>query len=74
MAGLNPRRRRMIEEMTGRNLSPATRRSHVSAVSKFSRYCGRSPDKLGLDEVRNSRVHLVSKGVSWHPLGTTAFP
>jgi hypothetical protein len=39
----------MIEDMTVRNLSPATQQSYLSAVSKFSRYFGRSPDRLGLD-------------------------
>jgi integrase/recombinase XerD len=68
MADLSPLRRRMIEDMTVRNLSPATQRSYVNAVSKFSRYCGRSPGKLGLDEVRDFQVHLVSKGVSWSSL------
>jgi hypothetical protein len=38
MADLSPLRRRMIEDMTVRNLSPATQRSYISAVSKFSRY------------------------------------
>ena len=43
MAELSPLRRRMIEDMTVRNLSPATQRSYLSAVSKLSRYFGRSP-------------------------------
>jgi Site-specific recombinase XerD len=34
----------MIEDMTVRNLSPATQRSYLAAVSKLSRYFGRSPD------------------------------
>ena len=48
MAAMSPLRRRMIEDMTVRNLSPATQRSYLHAVSKFSRYFGRSPDRLGL--------------------------
>ena len=52
MADLSPLRRRMIEDMTVRNLSPATQRSYISAVSKFSRYFGKSPDRVrGGDKV-----------------------
>src|ERR1700681_1781483 len=65
MAELSPLRRRMIEDMTVRNLSPATQRSYVHAVSKFSRYFGRPPDRLGLEDVRAFQVHLVSTGISW---------
>jgi hypothetical protein len=49
MAEISPLRRRMIEDMTVRNLSPATQRSYLAAVSKLSRYFGRSPDCLELD-------------------------
>jgi hypothetical protein len=37
MAEISPLRRRMIEDMTVRNLSPATQQSYLNAVSKFSR-------------------------------------
>jgi hypothetical protein len=52
MAELSPLRRRMIEDMTVRNLSSATQRSYLHAVAKFSRYFGRSPDQLDLEDVR----------------------
>ena len=65
MTQTSPLRRRMIEDMTVRNLSPATQRSYISAVSKFSRYFGRSPEKLELEDVRAFQVHLVSTGISW---------
>jgi integrase/recombinase XerD len=71
MAEISPLRRRMIEDMTVRNLSPATQRSYVHAVAKFSRYFGRSPDRLGLDDVRAFQVHLVSTGISWPALNQT---
>lgn len=71
MAEMSPLRRRMIEDMTVRNLSPATQRSYLHAVSKFSRHFGRSPDRLGLEEVHAFQVHLVSKRVSWGALNQT---
>ena len=47
---MSPLRRRMIEDMTVRNLSPATQRFYLHAVRKFSRYFNRSPDRLRLAE------------------------
>lgn len=71
MAELSPLRRRMIEDMTVRNLSPATQRSYIHAVAKFSRYFGRSPERLGLEDVRAFQVYLVSTGISWPALNQT---
>jgi site-specific recombinase XerD len=68
---LSPLRRRMIEDMTVRNLSPATQRSYLHAVSKFSRHFGRSPDRLDLEDVRSFQVFLVSQGISWPALNQT---
>src|ERR1700692_1850397 len=65
MAQVSPLRRRMIEDMTVRNMSPATQRSYVSAVSKFSRYFGKSPERLSLEDVSSFQVHLASTGISW---------
>jgi integrase/recombinase XerD len=64
-------RRRMIDDMTLRNLSPATQRSYLHAVTKFSRHFGCSPDRLGLEDVRSFQVHLVAQGVSWPALNQT---
>ena len=58
----------MIEDMTVRNLSPATQQSYLNAISKFSRYFGRSPDRLGLEDVHAFQVHLVATGISWPAL------
>ncbi|MGY3622449.1 phage integrase N-terminal SAM-like domain-containing protein [Bradyrhizobium sp. USDA 10063] len=74
MAKLSPLRRRMIEDMTVRNLSPATQRSYLNAVSKFSRYFGRSPDHLGLEDVHAFQVHLVATGISWPALNQIVCP
>jgi integrase/recombinase XerD len=68
MAEMSPLRRRMTEDMTIRNLSPATQRSYIHAVSRFSQHFGRSPNRLGLEDVRAYQVHLASKGVAWGSL------
>ena len=52
MATMSTMRRRMIEDMTIHNLSTATQRSYIHAISRFSDYCGLSPDKLTLDDAR----------------------
>jgi site-specific recombinase XerD len=65
MAEVSPLRRRMIEDMTIRNLSPATQQSYIYAVAKFSRHCGRSPDQLGLEDVRAYQSYLISQQRSW---------
>ena len=67
----SPLRRRMIDDMTVRNLSPATRRSYLYAVAKFSRYFSRSPGRLELEDVRAYQVYLVSQGISWPALNQT---
>jgi site-specific recombinase XerD len=71
MTEMSPLRRRMIEDMTVRNLSPATQRSYLHAVTKFSQYFGRSPERLDLEDVRAFQVHLVSNGISWPGLNQT---
>lgn len=65
MTEISPLRRRMIEDMTVRNLSPATQQSYLYAVAKFSRYFERSPDRLGLEEVRLYQLHLIGQQRSW---------
>jgi integrase/recombinase XerD len=71
MTEISPLRRRMIEDMTVRNLSPATQRSYVHAIAKFGRFFGRSPDKLDLEDVRAFQVYLVAGGISWPALNQT---
>ena len=68
---VSPLRRRMIEDMTVRNLSPATQRSYLHAVAKFSRYFSHSPDRLDIEDVRAFQVFLVSQKISWPALNQT---
>jgi hypothetical protein len=71
LAAASPRRRRMIDDMTLRNLLPATLRSYLRAVTNFSRYFGRPPDTAGFGGCpRLSDVSGVA-GVSWPALDQT---
>jgi integrase/recombinase XerD len=56
---MTPLRRRMIEDMRIRNLSPQTQRAYVEQVSRFARHFGLSPEQLGQDEIRAWQIHLV---------------
>jgi integrase/recombinase XerD len=64
-ASANPLYRRMIVDISLRNLSAATQRSYIHAVERFSRFYGRSPDQLGLEDARAFQVYSVSQGISW---------
>src|SRR5213596_334730 len=52
-------RRMMLEELQRRNYSKQTSRYYLQAVAAFARYFGRSPDKLGLNELRSYQAYLL---------------
>jgi hypothetical protein len=58
---MTPLRRRMIDDMKIRNLSPSTQNIYVRAVLNFSIFHGRSPDKLTFEDVCDYRLHLISR-------------
>ena len=72
MATMSPLRRRMIEDMTVRNLSPATQQSYLYAVAKFSRYFGVPPAQLGTEQVRAYQLHLIAQKRSWSHINQAA--
>jgi site-specific recombinase XerD len=49
----------MIEDMRVRNLSPNTQQLYVDRVAKFARYFGKSPERLGPEDVRTYQVYLI---------------
>ena len=57
-------RRRMIEDMTVRNLSRYTQRNYLSAVARFARHFGKSPADLGPEQVRDYLNHLIAQKIS----------
>jgi site-specific recombinase XerD len=59
-------RQRMIEDMQLRNLSPHTIEAYVSAVARFAKHFGQSPEQLNPDQVRQYLLHLVrDQHVGW---------
>jgi site-specific recombinase XerD len=57
---MTPLRKRMIEELQLRSLSPVTKETYVRAVERFARYFHRSPEKLGPEQVRDYLLHLAN--------------
>jgi len=62
----------MIDDMMVRNLSPATQQSYIYAVAKFSRHFNRSPERLGLEDVRAYQLHLIAQKRSWSHINQVA--
>jgi integrase/recombinase XerD len=58
---MTPLRRRMIEDMRIRNLSPRTQRVYVELVSRFARHFGLPPEQLGQEEIRIWQIYLVEE-------------
>ena len=58
---MTPLRQRLLEDMQIRNLAAATQKSYVLQVSLFARHFGRSPDKLGVDDIRAYQLYLVKE-------------
>jgi site-specific recombinase XerD len=74
---ISPLRQRMIDDMTMRNLSPSTQETYIRAVAQFSTFHRRSPDKLGVEHLRDYHLHLVSRGLTansiWVKMGALRF-
>ena len=58
---MTPLRRRMIEEFQIRHFAPGTQKTYLHCVSRFAQHFGRSPDQLGLEDVRAFLLHLVNE-------------
>jgi len=56
---MTPLRKRMLEDMRIRNLSLNTQLSYQQQVCAFAKHYQRSPEELGLEEVRAWQIHLL---------------
>jgi site-specific recombinase XerD len=61
---INPLRRRMVEDMTIRNLDLRTQRTYIRAVRSCCRYCDRRPEELTFEDVRRYQLHLGQCGLA----------
>lgn len=57
-------RKMMLEELQRRHYAPATTRCYIRAVQEFARRFRRSPDRLGLRQIREYQAELFQKGKS----------
>ena len=63
---MTPLRERLIADLQIRNYSPRTVEAYTYHVACFAKHFGRSPDRLGPEEVRQYQVFLVQeKKASW---------
>jgi site-specific recombinase XerD len=56
---VTPLRQRVLDELQRRNYSPATARGYILAIRQFAEYFGKSPDRLGGDEIRRFGLYLL---------------
>jgi len=52
-------RKMMLEELQRRNYSAITTRNYLRVVTEFAKYFGKSPDKLGPNELRTYQAYLL---------------
>ena len=55
-------RQRMLEDMQIRNFSESTQRRYLQAVARFAKHFGKSPDRLGPEQIREYLLYLTRHG------------
>jgi len=65
-------RERMKRDMEIRGFSPHTQLAYLRRVAALTRYLGRSPDEVGLDEIQRYQLYLTrERKVAWGTLNQT---
>ena len=63
---MTPLRKRMTEALELRGMLPKTVMLYVDCVARFTRHFGKSPEKLGTEEVRTYLLYLIQeRKVGW---------
>ncbi len=68
---ISPLRKRMLDDMTLRKLSPQTQAAYLRAVKHFTRFLERAPDTASAEDLRQYQLHLVEQGISSGNLNAT---
>jgi len=62
---MTPLRQRFIDDLRIRNYAPSTIEAYLAGVVRLVKHFGRSPDQLGLEDLRAFQIHLLQSRVSW---------
>lgn len=54
-------RQRVLDELQRRNYSSETTRGYIHAIKQFAEYFGKSPEQLGVEEIRQFQLHLLKE-------------
>ena len=61
---ISPLRQRMIDDMTARRFSEATRKDYVRHVRTFAVFLGRSPETATHEDLRRFQLHMAQQQIS----------
>ena len=60
---ISPLRQRMIDDMTARRFSEATRKDYVRHVKTFAAFLGRSPETATCEDLRRFQLHTAQQQI-----------
>ena len=61
---ISPLRQRLIDDMTARRFTEATRKDYVRHVRTFAAFLGRSPDTATNEDLRRFQLHMAQQQIS----------
>ena len=64
---VHPLRRRMIEDMTARNLDEVTQRGYLRSVRSCCRFCQKQPAQLTYEDVRRFQLQRTRQVMTRFP-------